>query len=176
MRIDACDSVAVAIDYQEKLLPAMNEKDTLLKNSEILLSGLKELDVPIVFTQQYTKGLGMTERSLMEAAGTKEYEEKISFSAKDVIAPHIQGKKFVIICGIESHICVLQTAIDLKEQGYQPVLVEDCLSSRTAHNKMMALERAKQEGILLTTYESVLFELLKEAGTSKSKVIQKLIK
>ena len=112
----------------------------------------------------------------MKAAGLTEYREKIAFSAMDVIREDIQDKKFIILCGIEAHICVLQTLLDLKAEGYVPVLVEDCISSRTAHNKEMAVERAKQEGAIITTYESLLFELLKEAGTERSKKIQRLIK
>lgn len=176
MRIEASKSIAVAVDYQEKLIPAMYDKEILLKNSKILLSGLKALEIPVLFTQQYTKGLGMTDGRLMEAAGNHLYKEKISFSAQAVLEPELKGKQFVILSGIEAHICVLQTAVDLKEKGYIPVLVEDCISSRNEHNKIMAVERAKQEGILIATYESLLFELLKEAGTSKSKIIQKLIK
>lgn len=82
----------------------------------------------------------------------------------------------MLLCGIESHICVLQTAMDLKAHGYQPYLVADCLSSRKPADHRMALERAKQEGILLTTCEATLFELLATAGTPDSKAIQKLIK
>lgn len=82
----------------------------------------------------------------------------------------------MLLCGIESHICVLQTAMDLKAHGYQPYLITDCLSSRKPADHRMALERAKQEGILLTTYEAILFELLAAAGTPDSKAIQKLIK
>ena len=176
MRIEVQKTAAIAVDYQEKLIPAMHEKEILLKNSKILLEGLKTLQVPVILTQQYTKGLGMTDSEIMESAGTFEYQDKISFSAANLVEPLLEDKKYVLLCGIEAHICVLQTAIDLKEKGYTPVLVEDCISSRTEHNKKIAVERAKQEGILLTTYEAILFELLKEAGTKESKVIQKLIR
>ena len=87
-----------------------------------------------------------------------------------------EQQPYVLLCGIESHICVLQTAMDLKAHGYQPYLVGDCLSSRKPADHRMALERAKQEGILLTTCEATLFELLAAAGTPDSKAIQKLIK
>ena len=87
-----------------------------------------------------------------------------------------EQQPYVLLCGIESHICVLQTAMDLKAHGYQPYLVADCLSSRKPADHRMALERAKQEGILLTTCEATLFELLAAAGTPDSKAIQKLIK
>lgn len=176
MRIIREEAAAVVIDYQEKLVPAMHKKEELIRNSQILLKGLKILGVPMCVTQQYTKGLGMTVSEIQEAAGTKAYMDKISFSTADVIAEQIQGKKYVILCGMEAHICVLQTLIDLKAKGYVPVLVEDCISSRKKNDKKMAIERAIQEGAIVTTYEAVLFELLKEAGTEESKAIQRLIK
>ena len=82
----------------------------------------------------------------------------------------------MIVCGIESHICVLQTVIDLAAAGYVPVVVEDCISSRKKHDKKIAVERMRQEGAIVTTSESILFELLREAGTETSKKIQRLIK
>lgn len=176
MRIKAEDSIAIVIDYQEKLMPVMYEKEELLKNTTILLSGLQELEIPIVVTQQYTKGLGKTVEEIGNVLGKFNYLEKVAFSAFEEIKSIIEGKKYVIVCGIEAHICVLQTLLDLKENGYIPVLVEDCISSRTLHNKQIALERAKQEEVILTTYESVLFELMKTAGTDTFKKIQKLIK
>lgn len=176
MRIIREEAAAVVIDYQEKLVPAMHKKEELIRNSQILLKGLKILGVPMCVTQQYTKGLGMTVSEIQEAAGTKAYLDKISFSTADVIAEQVQGKKYVILCGIEAHICVLQTLIDLKAKGYVPVLVEDCISSRKKNDKKMAIKRAIQEGAIVTTYEAVLFELLKEAGTEESKAIQRLIK
>lgn len=94
----------------------------------------------------------------------------------EVIREEIQAKKYILLCGIEAHICVLQTLIDLKKEGFIPVLVEDCISSRTSHNKEIAIERAKQEGAIITTYEAILFELLKVAGTETSKKIQRLVK
>ena len=176
MRIIREEAAAVVIDYQEKLVPAMHKKEELIRNSQILLKGLKILGVPMCVTQQYTKGLGMTVSEIQEAAGTKAYMDKISFSTADVTAEQIQGKKYVILCGMEAHICVLPTLIDSKAEGYVPVLVEDCISSRKKNDKKMAIKRAIQEGAIVTTYEAVLFELLKEAGTEESKAIQRLIK
>lgn len=176
MRIEREQAVALVVDYQAKLLPVMNETEKLLHNTKILLEGLKTLEVPMYITQQYTKGLGMTEETIMEAAGTTEYIDKIAFTAYDSVKWKLRGKKFVIVCGIEAHICVLQTVIDLKEAGFVPVLVADCISSRKESDKLVAMERARQEGAIVTTYESLLFELLKVAGTDTSKVIQKLIR
>lgn len=176
MRIEAKHTVALVIDYQKKLVPAMHEKEKLICQSGILLLGLNVLGIPMVLTQQYTKGLGETVKEITEAAGTEEYVEKISFSAYECVKEKIWDKKFVIVCGIETHICVLQTVVDLKAAGFIPVIVEDCVSSRKANDKKIALQRMKAEGAIVTTYESLLFELLKEAGTETSKKIQRLIK
>ena len=176
MRIEREQVVVLIVDYQGKLVPVMHEPEELIRRSKILLEGLKLLEVPMYITQQYTKGLGMTVDEIMEAAGTTEYIDKIAFTAYDSVKWKLRGKKFVIVCGIEAHICVLQTVIDLKAAGYVPVLVADCVSSRRQSDKQVALERARQEGAIVTTYESLLFELLKVAGTDTSKAIQKLIR
>lgn len=176
MRIEKEHAIAVVVDYQEKLVPVMKDKDELIANTKILLKGLKALDIPMVVTQQYTKGLGMTIEPIAEAMGTNEYIDKISFTAYDAVKDVVAGKKYVIVCGIESHICVLQTVIDLKAAGYVPVLVADCISSRKEEDKQIAIQRARQEGAIVTTYESLLFELLKVAGTETSKTIQRLIR
>ena len=176
MRILREEAVALVVDYQEKLVPVMNEKEFLIERSQILLQGLKILGVPMIITQQYTKGLGTTVENISSAAGKSDYIEKISFSAYEQVKDQIEGKKYVIVCGIESHICVLQTVIDLAAAGYVPVVVEDCISSRQKTDKEIALKRMSQEGAVITTSESLLFELLRVAGTETSKKIQRLIK
>lgn len=170
------ETAALVIDYQTKLMPVMRDKEQLMKNSCILLKGLHALGVPMYLTQQYTKGLGMSEAEIYEAAGTSEYEEKISFSSYDVIKDKLLGKKYVIVCGIEAHICVLQTVLDLIEHGYIPVLVSDCISTRKENDMKYAIKRARDAGAILTTYEAILFELLGKAGTDEAKVIQRLIR
>lgn len=176
MRIERDNTVALVIDYQEKLVPVMDEKERLIQNSSILLAGLKYLGVPMIVTQQYTKGLGITVQEIREAMESDDYIDKISFTAFNSVKEQIRDKKFVIVCGIEAHICVLQTVIDLVEAGFVPVVVEDCLSSRKPNDKEVAIRRMLQEGAIVTTYESLLFELLKIAGTEESKRIQRLIK
>lgn len=176
MRIHLEDAIALVIDYQEKLVPVMYEKERLIQDSAILLAGLKMLKVPMIITQQYTKGLGTTVKEITDAVGHEEYIDKLSFSAYESVKEKIQGKKFVIVCGIETHICVLQTVIDLAANGYIPVVVEDCVSSRKLNDRRVALKRMREEGAIVTTYESILFELLKVAGTETSKKIQRLIK
>ncbi len=176
MRVERENTIALVIDYQEKLVPVMHEKEKLIHDSAILLAGLKQLEIPMIITQQYTKGLGTTVKEITDAAGHEEYLDKISFSAFESVKEKIKGNKFVIVCGIETHICVLQTVIDLAANGYIPVVVEDCVSSRKPNDRRIALKRMKEEGAILTTYESILFELLKVAGTETSKKIQRLIK
>lgn len=176
MRIEREHTAAIVVDYQEKLVPVMHEKEQLIHNSEILLKGLKILDVPMYITQQYTKGLGMSIPEIQEAAATTDYIDKIAFTAYDAVKWKLRAKKYVIVCGIEAHICVLQTVIDLKAAGFVPVLVADCISSRKESDKQIALDRARQEGAIVTTYESLLFELLQVAGTDTSKQIQRLIR
>lgn len=179
MKIEREKTAAVCIDYQEKILPAVFEGERLIQNSTKLLSGLKTLEIPIYLTQQYTKGLGATVQEICQAAGTEDYLEKLTYSAypklREVLPPPAE-KPYVVVCGIESHVCVLQTALDLKANGYQPYLVADCVSSRKRGDFEMALERAGQEGILLTTYEAILFELQEEAGNLTSKAIQNIVK
>ena len=180
MRLLLEDTMALIVDYQERLMPVIYEHDVLEKKSCTLLKGLRTLGVPMVMTQQYTKGIGMTIPSITEAAGISEYFDKITFSCFEDEAVRSKmealGKKTVIVCGIEAHICVLQTCIDLKAAGYTPVLVTDCISSRKASDKEVALMRAQSEGILLTTTESILFELTRKAGSPVFKEISRLIK
>ena len=127
------DMAAAAIDYQERLMPVMYEKEELLARSVILLKGLRELGIPIYLTQQYTRGLGMTVPEITEAAGTGDVSGKDQLQCGGGTHPETGGqKRTVTICGIESHICVLQTVIALKAKGYTPVLVTDCISSRKA--------------------------------------------
>lgn len=176
MRIERDQTIALAIDFQEKLIPAIKDHEALMERVEILLKGLKVLNVPTVITQHYTKGLGMSPQNIFDVAGTNEYLDKITFSAYDVAEPLIRGKRYVLICGMEAHCCVLQTLIDVAAAGYVPVLVTDCIGSRKDRDLQMAITRARQEGAVITTYEAILFELLKEAGTPECKEILKLVK
>ncbi len=203
MRISVEDTSCLVIDYQERIVPAMTKSEELIANSVKLLEGLRILGVPMIITGQYTKGLGLNLPEIFVAAGIEEYIDKLTFSSYEV--PEVQnflhhrmqeasgvlcadgtssatiaqadGKgKNVLLCGIEAHVCVLQTAIDLKEAGFTPILVTDCISSRKAGDKEIALIRARQEGVLLTTSEAILFELTRKAGTDVFKQISKLVK
>jgi len=180
MRISKENTSALIIDVQERLLPAMWEKEMLLKNCLTLVQGLVELQVPLVVTQQYTKGLGETVAEIRSAIPGFGYIEKRDFSCCDepaVVEKLKQtGAQNVIIFGIESHVCVLQTAVDLKDAGFNPIVVMDAVSSRTVESRELAKERFRFEGIMMTSVESVLFELTRSSAAPEFKSISKLIK
>ena len=180
MRITKENTTALFIDFQERLFPAMNEKETLLKNTKMLVEGLTLLGIPTVFTQQYTKGLGETIeeiKSLVPGFAAIEKTDFSCFGAKEYtdFLQHHQCRT-IILCGIEAHVCVLQTAVDLKEAGYHPIVVTDCITSRTASSKESAVDRFRFENIMTATVESILFELTRSAKDEAFKAISKLVK
>jgi nicotinamidase-related amidase len=180
MRITKEFTTGLIIDIQERLFPAMFEKETLLKNCRILIQGLAELKIPFLITQQYTKGLGETVSEIKSIIPDFSFIEKRDFSCCDepVAMQKLNetGTKNIIICGIESHVCVLQTAVDLKESGFNPIVVMDCVSSRTKENIEMAKERFRYEGIMMTSYESILFELTSSSAAPEFKTVSTLVK
>lgn len=180
MRLIKESSIAIIVDIQERLFPVIHEKELLERNVSILIQGLKLLEVPIIVTEQYVKGLGKTIPSIDTLVENDPHIEKMAFSCCDEPrfdeALALSQKRHVILAGMESHICLLQTAIDLKAAGFNPVVVEDCVSSRTAENKRIAMDRLRHEGVIVTSYESLLFELCRVAGGDAFKGISKLVK
>ncbi len=180
MRITKDHSAGLVIDIQERLYPHIYNHEKLAGNIRILIEGLKILDVPILVTQQYTKGLGETIQPIREVLTNRNTIEKIAFSCCDepcfMKALSQIGKKFVIIAGIEAHVCVLQTVLDLIENAYVPVVVENCISSRKRRDKKISVERMLKEGAVVTTYESILFELCRFAGTEQFRQISRIVK
>ncbi len=180
MRIVKDQTTAVFIDIQERLFPFIHDKDLIEQNLITLSAGLNTLGIPFLVTEQYTKGLGFTILPLKVELGNHEPIEKIAFSCCDepsfMVALDLVGKKNVILCGIETHVCVLQTSIDLLQLGYQPIVIEDCVSSRKLSDKHTAIERMRQEGAIISSLESILFELARFSGNETFKAISKLVK
>lgn len=175
------NTAGLVIDIQERLLPHIYDHEKILKNVEILLDGLRVLDMPVLITEQYRKGLGETAPEVREKLDRFEPLEKMTFSCCDdkhfmSELEKMHGIKNILICGIESHVCVLQTCIDLLEKGYQPIIIEDCTSSRKINDKEIAISRMRQEGAMISTCESILFELTRISGNEKFKAISKLVK
>lgn len=180
MRILKEQTAAVLIDVQQKLFPHIHEHAELERRLAILLNGLHELEIPLLVTEQYVKGLGPTLSSLQEIMHEPDPVEKMCFSCADnaEFATRLENleRDHVILAGIEAHVCVMQTAVDLIEEDYVPVVVADCVSSRNPRDRDVALERMRQEGAIITTMESLLFELCREAGAETFKAISKLVK
>ncbi|MGP1570440.1 MAG: isochorismatase family protein [Eubacteriales bacterium] len=179
MCISLDNVMAIVVDFQEKLVPAMHDKENLIKRTEILLKGLHALNIPTITTQQYTQGLGMTIPELRNILGN-DYIDKKAFSCyKDIcILEKIKelNKRFVIVCGIETHICIMQTCIDLLDAGFIPILITDCTSSRKESDKEISLVRMANHGTIFSTSESILFELMGSATHPAFREISKLIK
>jgi nicotinamidase-related amidase len=180
MRIIKEHSIGLVVDIQERLLPHMHGHKQLISNVRILLEGLRILEVPLFVTEQYRKGLGATVVEIQEVISDFNPMEKMAFSCCD--DPHVimrlnnAARRNVILCGIEAHVCILQTVLDLLDDGYQPVVVGDCISSRKVADMEMALSRMRQEGAIITSYESVLFELARVSGTDTFRAISRLVK
>lgn len=172
-------TVALAVDFQDKLFPVMYNPEELSENIVRLTKGLQALELPIIVTQQYTKGLGHTIPALKEAIEDFSYIEKISFSAleEDIIAAIEEtGASQVVLFGIETHICVQQTAMGLIDRGYEVYLAADCCSSRKKFDKKMALATIRQAGCYVTTTESILFDILKTPKADGFKQVSNIIK
>lgn len=180
MKINRDEAVLVLVDYQEKLMPAMADKEALEENVVKLVKGCELLKLPILATQQYTRGLGETVPAIKEAVKEFNPIEKTSFSCYGEVnfveALEATGKKTVILAGIETHVCVLQTALDLVEQGYRVFLVADCVSSRKLSDKNYGEIRMGSVGVIITSFEAVLFELLKDAKHENFKAISSIVK
>jgi nicotinamidase-related amidase len=179
MQITRQNTQALIIDIQEKLFPHIYENDSLLKNILKLIEGIKILRLPYLYNEQYPKGLGKTLPQIQSLL-TKKPHEKITFSCAKNTQTLQELKKndknIIILFGIEAHVCVLQTALDLKKLGFFPVLVTDCIGSRKQEDKEIAIQRMIQEGIIPTTLESLLFELCQSARDESFKQISKLVK
>lgn len=174
------NTVLVLIDFQERLFPAMHDKEKLLQSVLKLIRGAKVLGVPIILTEQYPKGLGPTVPEIKELLPGIKPVEKVSFDCCDeaafVTSLESLKRKQVLIAGIEAHICVYQTAMALLRSGYQVQVVGDCISSRDPEDRLVSLFRMGAGGISPTTLEMALFELLKVARGDKFKEISNIVK
>lgn len=180
MRINVEDSLFCLVDVQERLFPHVTNNEEIEKKLITLIKGLKVLEVPFIVNEQYKKGIGETIPSLKELVSEYPHFEKTTFSCcknePTMEAIKSTGKKNVIVAGIETHVCVLQTCIDLLEAGLQPILVTDCVTSRKQNDTDVAIQRLIQTGVIPTTYESILFELTLNAKNPVFKEISKLVK
>jgi nicotinamidase-related amidase len=174
------NTILLLIDFQERLFPVMHEKEKLLNNVLKLTKGALALEIPIIVTEQYPKGLGPTIPEIKGLIPDLKPVEKVCFSCCDEASFMERlgqlGRKQALVAGIEAHICVYQTAAALAKAGYQVEVAGDAIASREAENKAAALTRLSLMGILPTTVEMALFELLKIAKGDKFKLISAIVK
>jgi nicotinamidase-related amidase len=173
-------SVLVLIDIQERLFPRVYEHKSMLARVDLLLAAASLMNVPILLTEQYPKGLGNTIEQIRETIPEAQPLEKMDFSC--VPAQGFMEQLFslrrdqVLLVGIETHICVAQTALDLASKGENVFVVADATSSRRPLDAQIALQRLNQSGLILVTAEAVVFEWLRRAGTEEFKALQPKLK
>jgi nicotinamidase-related amidase len=177
---DIKDSALVVVDVQGKLAQLMHEKDILFKNVQILIKAAGILDIPILWCQQCPESLGPTIPEIAELLTDCHPINKASFSCCGAAdfndALNKLSRRCMILCGIETHVCIYQTAADLLAEGCSVDVIADAVSSRTLANKQIALQRLAAKGANISSTEMTLFDLLKTAEHPKFKQIAKLIK
>ncbi len=180
LRLTRSAAGLVVVDIQERLLPTMCEPERVVANTVRLCRGASVLGVPVFATEQYRKGLGPTVPRVAEAIAGFAPREKLAFSAcgAEGFLPALRARKITdaILCGIEAHVCVTQTCLDLLDGGLRVFVVADAISSRTAENCRIGLERMQAAGAVAVSTEMVLFELLERAGTEEFKQVLGLVK
>ena len=178
--LDKNEVILVIVDIQEKLAAVMADRQRVVDNCLHLIEVSKLLNIPVLLNEQYPKGLGPTVNEIREALQPYEPLEKITFSCcrggSFLNALAASGRKKVILAGMETHVCVLQTVIDLLKTGYVVHMVKYATCSRTPDNFTAGIEFVRDAGAVITCTEAVLFQLLEKAGTDEFKAISKRIK
>ena len=174
--LDRESTLLVVVDAQEAFRPAVLEFDRVIRNTATLVQGAHALGVPMVVTEQYPKGLGNTVPEVAEHLDGVEPLEKVCFSAAAADGFDTAGRRQALVCGIETHVCVSQTAHDLLERGLEVHVARDAVTSRTEENREVGLRKMERAGAVITSVETALFELLGAAGSDEFKTVQRLIK
>ncbi|HEY7267764.1 MAG TPA: isochorismatase family protein [Solirubrobacterales bacterium] len=175
-RLDPERTALIVVDVQEAFRKAIPDFDRVTKATATLIEGAEAIGIPIVVTEQYPRGLGETVPEVAEhlPAGTEPLE-KVCFSATDADGFDLGGRDQVLICGIETHVCVNQTTLALLGSGVDVQVAEDAVGSRFDENKRVGLHKMERAGAVMTSVETALFELLGRAGTEEFKRVQKLV-
>jgi len=173
-------SCLVVIDIQDKLAPAMQSPARVIRNTALLMRAADRMGVPVLMTEQYPKGLGHTVPQLQGIAPQAKVFEKIHFSCMNEEpfqqAFEATGRRQVVITGMEAHICVMQTGVDLMDKGYEIFVVTDATASRTLESEKACLDRLGAAGAGIVTTEMVIYEWLGRAGTEAFKEMLPFIK
>jgi len=179
-RLTTENTLLLIVDVQERLLPAMHESAATAQSCRILARAAAILQIPIIVTEQYPEKLGPTILDIRDACGDHQTFSKKQFSSctAEVMAALLRqpSRRHILICGIEAHVCVLQTALDLRDKNYEVFVTRDAISSRAIANAQIGWERMMKAGAVPISVESALFELLQTADHPEFKAIHQLIK
>jgi nicotinamidase-related amidase len=176
MLLDAQRSLLLAIDLQERMLPAVADHDEILRNCEWLIRAAQKIGIPVAAIEQYPKGLGPVVQAIRKLLPSEAVAAKTRFSsvsAKCLAGLPGSDRTQVVMVGVEAHVCVLQTALDLYHEGREVYVVADCVGSRRHSDRDLALARMRQEGVRIVSREMVVFEWLGEANTPLFKSVSK---
>jgi nicotinamidase-related amidase len=175
-KLDPRRAALVVIDVQEAFRKSMPDFDDVARGAATLVRGANAVGIPIVVTEQYPKGLGDTVPEVAEhlPAGVEPID-KVCFSAAEAEGFDLGGRDQALVCGLETHVCVSQTVLDLLDQGVEVHVARDAVGSRFAENKEVGLHKAERAGAVLTSIETALFELVRRAGTDEFKELQRLV-
>lgn len=181
LRLRREDALLVVIDIQERLQPHIENGAEVSRNAAILCRGAAALGIPVLVTEQYPQGLGPTVPEVADAAKEAGAEffakKKFSILTEEVLAALLAaGRRQIILCGTETHICVYQSCLDLLSEGYSVFLAADAVGSRQNSHRDLLWDQLRADGVRILPVESLLFECLDEAGSPEFKVISKLIK
>jgi nicotinamidase-related amidase len=180
MLLSAADACLLVVDIQDKLLPAVRNQDAVVANTRVLLQAAASLSVPVLASEQYPRGIGHTVAPVAELLPEGSLVEKLHFSclADPGFAGRFAavGRGQAVVCGLEAHVCVLQTVEQLLSAGHEVFVVADAVSSRAEASHELALRRLEADGARIVTTEMVVFEWLGQAGTPVFRELSRLIK
>jgi nicotinamidase-related amidase len=175
-KLDPQRAALVVVDVQEAFRKVIPDFDGVARATATMVSGAEATGIPLIVTEQYPQGLGSTVAEVAERfpEGT-EPVSKVVFSAPEAEGFDLEGRDQAVVCGIEAHVCVNQTVLDLLDRGLEVHVVQDAVGSRTEENRLVGLQKAERAGAMITTVEMALFELVGRAGTDEFKQVQTLV-
>ncbi len=178
--LNSSEAILLIVDVQESFRKHILDFADMTKNISVLVETAKVLKIPVILTEQYPQGLGSTVREIKACLGQFEHFEKSCFSCcragEFMTALATKARKQILVCGIETHVCVNQTVHDLLESGYQPHIIADAVGSRSAKNKEIGIAKMVASGAVISCVEMALFEMLVESGNETFKSVQRLVK
>ncbi len=180
MLIRADAAILVVVDIQSRLAAAVENADAIIARARVLIDAARQMDVPLLVSEQYPQGLGGTDPRLGALPPTAAVVSKLTFSCWREQGFQVRLDRLrrgqVVLCGMETHVCVLQTALDLRERGYDVFVVEDAVGSRRQSSKQLGLARMRDRGIDVVDSEMVVFEWAERAGTDQFRALSRLVK